>query len=1689
MTQPSYAFNNYRFYDDDANEASATALGTGNNQALDMDVGSANRVQVRIEGVNNNAKAGIEAFSWEYNIDSTGWTTLDGSSVEIQLFQSSYNTHDEDVTQRLTSNSTYDTTNAGCINSTSDPVTSSNIDASNYFELVATIFLVTGQFTGGENIELRIVEGSGDTCTMNVYPTINVNTPPLVVSPSPVNTISSSVAPTVVLGDTTATPTPVSAICNKVDPTVIAGAQGLNQVSFRFRDDTTALNTDGGWVAAININPTLDMGTLYRFRVELEETLDTGAANTYKLQHKVGAGSWTDCGSQTTTPNSAILSMESSQFADDAAVTSALLGQSSETFGNGVACADDATTSSLTIDKTSTETEFAFIIMRRYDNFQELADSETIQLRIVESDGTVLDNYIETPTITVNYPTGFIGGCFVESPHSLGPIEDEGNLYYFAEHTSTASPTNNNRLIALKSTDGGDTWSEVDGSNRPTTADIESADIQFDAASSEVHIFIHHGTSVRYNVFRTSGHASGDTWGTTDEAIVTGITCTDQAVAGVVLSSGDRWCFYRETVSSYERISYKQYTSSAWQSANNLDSTATTNFTWVAVCVGESNLTHVFYQEITNGSGFIYHKSLSSGGSLSGAETISSASGTNNNNSKGIAKPIYWDDTGDEKILVVYRESDNDTWERVITNDGTPGSAVAVTDVGVNRAEGGSNMASMQLTPEGSSGDARLIYSDLSTEDLQMATRSSGSWGTDEEILDAATIDFQQIGVFTHSAGNGGDTVAGIIYQNAIPTAAAGDDGLMWYTEDVITAGGGVTVTPSPVSCIASKVDPTIVMDLTVSPSPISAVARSVLPIKYLQDTFDDNSIDSQLWSEGAASGGDPAVTIAETSQRFEIQPLDNTSGTHYNGIYSNHVYDIAGYRVYSRCDQAADVALQYSTNAVTVQEWPRNEQNIISVWVTGNGTIEFGYKDAAGGWNTAGSISYNPTTHRWHGIRVDATNVYWETSPDGRNWTTRRTVARSAMDIDVTNVHAHIWAGTWGTVASPSAMVTDNFNIIPSVAVTPSASSAICSSVDPTVVLGDTTATPTASSSIASSVDPTVVEGGPVVVEPSPVNCISSSINPTVVLGDTTATPSSVSSIATKVDPVVVYGSLSLSPTFVSSIASKVDPTVVLGDITITPTSIFAIASSVDPTVINNVTLTPTSIFTIASSVDPTVVLGDTTFSPTPVSTIANKVDPTVELGSTIATPSPVSGIAASINPTTVLGSTTATPAPLSAIANKVDPVVVHGSISISPSATSVISSSVNPTVTLGSTIATPSAVGAIAVSIDPFVIGGGVTVAPGAINAVAGKVDPTVVLSSTTATPGPINAITSSVDPTVVYGSLTLSPSFGFAIADKADPTVVYGSLSITPAPASVITSTINPLDVFPAPINAITSTVNPTVIYGDVVISPTPVGVVGDRAGPAVVLGDTTATPTPVSAIARKVDPTVLEGAVVISPSPVNCISSSVNPTVVLGSISYTPTSVFSIVSSVNPTIILGSLTLSPSFGYAIASSVDPTVINNVTLTPAFGYSRASSLGPIIFLGEQAYHPDSDDLVAQWLNEAGLGTNLYQSIDEVIPSDADYIKSPEDPGSSIYRATLEDANDPNTDHGHKVKYRYRKEPDTGVTNMKIRLKEGVTTIAEWTHTNVSTSWTDGEGTLTSGEADSIVDYADLLIEIEAY
>ncbi len=75
-----------------------------------------------------------------------------------------------------------------------------------------------------------------------------------------------------------------------------------------------------------------------------------------------------------------------------------------------------------------------------------------------------------------------------------------------------------------------------------------------------------------------------------------------------------------------------------------------------------------------------------------------------------------------------------------------------------------------------------------------------------------------------------------------------------------------------------------------------------------------------------------------------------------------------------------------------------------------------------------------------------------------------------------------------------------------------------------------------------------------------------------------------------------------------------------------------------------------------------------------------------------------------------------------------------------------------------------------------------------------------------------------------------------------------------------------------------------------------------------------------------------------------------------------------------------------------------------------------------------------------------------------------------------------------DPLVSQGHTISYRYKKNaPGGDQIDLTVRLVQGTTVIASWTHTNID-ALTQVTQILTGAQADSITDYTDLRLRFEA-
>lgn len=132
-----------------------------------------------------------------------------------------------------------------------------------------------------------------------------------------------------------------------------------------------------------------------------------------------------------------------------------------------------------------------------------------------------------------------------------------------------------------------------------------------------------------------------------------------------------------------------------------------------------------------------------------------------------------------------------------------------------------------------------------------------------------------------------------------------------------------------------------------------------------------------------------------------------------------------------------------------------------------------------------------------------------------------------------------------------------------------------------------------------------------------------------------------------------------------------------------------------------------------------------------------------------------------------------------------------------------------------------------------------------------------------------------------------------------------------------------------------------------------------------------------------------------------------------------------------------------------------------------------------------------PDTDPSV-RWVNAIGCSDlQTHECVDELVRDDNDYIQSVGIGKTNVDKQfyTLSDVTDPLSSINHVLTYTVR-EANVGTNPVKLNviLYQGNSIIASWANTNLSTTFTGVSQSLTALQADSITDYTNLKLELDA-
>lgn len=133
-------------------------------------------------------------------------------------------------------------------------------------------------------------------------------------------------------------------------------------------------------------------------------------------------------------------------------------------------------------------------------------------------------------------------------------------------------------------------------------------------------------------------------------------------------------------------------------------------------------------------------------------------------------------------------------------------------------------------------------------------------------------------------------------------------------------------------------------------------------------------------------------------------------------------------------------------------------------------------------------------------------------------------------------------------------------------------------------------------------------------------------------------------------------------------------------------------------------------------------------------------------------------------------------------------------------------------------------------------------------------------------------------------------------------------------------------------------------------------------------------------------------------------------------------------------------------------------------------------------------QFSRPDNDDSIGVWTDDAGGTTNIFQAINEVTPSDTDFVQSDNTPAvGETCTIGMSSVTDPAVSTGHILRWRYAKSAAAGRTiEVRLDLRESGTPVltSPRTFTDISNVAAQDNYTLTGTEADNITNYGNLEI-----
>ena len=303
-----------------------------------------------------------------------------------------------------------------------------------------------------------------------------------------------------------------------------------------------------------------------------------------------------------------------------------------------------------------------------------------------------------------------------------------------------------------------DAWTIQDAANDPNIA-IGSGELAAWQDGTEIHYVAYDSTDARYEYsrFRTSDHASADTWANQDEVIDTPTNApTTPACFIAVRSDGDVIVLYNGDTDKimgvdYERVDYARREGGTWTSGINVHGDGLEQ-SFLASGIGRDSSDYIHFA-FGASAGSCLSKSLSAANALSGLVTVSSDSDAD----PTMASPtvVFNDRAGADVMTFAYRVAATGEWESRAVRDRTNSELTA--SMSGTDADADPHIC---LAVDGD--DVYAVYRDDGDDINYQKKADQGAWGEITTVSTATAPTEISANVIDH----GGGKVLAVVYAD-----------------------------------------------------------------------------------------------------------------------------------------------------------------------------------------------------------------------------------------------------------------------------------------------------------------------------------------------------------------------------------------------------------------------------------------------------------------------------------------------------------------------------------------------------------------------------------------------------------------------------------------------------------------------------------------------------------------------------------------------------------------------------------------------------------------------------------------------------------------------------------------------------------------------------------------------------------